>query len=61
MEKVTAVSSEATSAVKQVLQKKHGGTDLLSQVRIIVPIRPGAPTRTKPQPACSVLRWLTGD
>lgn len=60
MEKVATVSSEATWAVQEVLLKKHDYKDLLSQIRIIVPIRPGSTTQTKPPPACRVLRWLSG-
>ncbi|MGI6129422.1 MAG: hypothetical protein ACOYEO_04935 [bacterium] len=61
MKKVATVSSEATFAVHKVLQKKQGDNDLLSRVRIIVPIRPRSLSETKRQLAAPVLRWLIGD
>lgn len=57
MEKVSAVEIEVTSAAKEALLRLHGDSNLLSQVRIIVPIR-REEARTGPRHACPVLRWL---
>ncbi|HHT70296.1 MAG: hypothetical protein WAO22_00950 [bacterium] len=57
MEKMTPVKTEATSAVKKAFLRLHGDSTLLSEVRIIVPIRPEE-AAAKTRHACPVWRWF---
>jgi hypothetical protein len=51
------VKTEATSAVKKAFLRLHGDSTLLSEVRIIVPIRPEE-AAAKTRHACPVWRWF---
>lgn len=60
MKKAPKVETEASCVLKEALLKSHGGRTFLSQMHIIIPIRPEE-AKTSPKRACSILRWFKGN